>query len=193
LKNNFGCPACERNTRVNKYTDRSASVLLFCNSSAKSTGRDDDELNLQLEDIFVGKLEFVKKQLNFKLLSKDCPTCGETNHLTVVDLVRSFYMRTPYDRLAARHFCHSCHAGWDVKFFSSIWLLWFLSASLLFFVLLMLIVPPGALSSPFVTLPPSTQVLAIGSAIVLLVIFLILDFLVKVFLVKILPLKKQSG
>ena len=135
----------------------------------------------------------MKNQLNFIVLSKDCPSCGETNQLKVIDLIRSFYLRTPYDNLGARHYCHICHAGWDIKYFMVLSLVWFLTASSLFFLLVVLIVPPGQFSLPFVTLPSSTQALIVGTLIVLLPIFFILSFLVQAALVKILPVKKQNG
>jgi hypothetical protein len=135
----------------------------------------------------------MKNQLNFKLVSKDCTTCGETNQLAVIDLIKSFYLRTPYENLVARHYCHSCHAGWDVRYFSGFSFAWFLSAIFLYFLLMVLIVPPRLLTLPFVTLASSTQVLIVGTLTILLLIFLALSFFVQVFLVKILPLKKQNG
>lgn len=135
----------------------------------------------------------MNNQFDFILLSKDCPSCGETNQLKAIDLIRSFYLRTPYDNLCARHYCHICHAGWDVKYFMVLSLLWFLAAIFLFFVSLVLIVPPDKLSLPFITLPSSTQVLIVCTLIILLPIFFVLSFLVQVALVKILPLKKQTG
>jgi hypothetical protein len=111
---------------------------------------------------------------NTTLLSKTCPHCGKANQLTFVDLFRSFYLRTPYDNSVARHYCHHCHSGWNVR--------WFFTCTFAVYILV------------FTTALLILRFAAVGfnaSFLLLIPIFIGIDFAFKAVLVYFLPLEKQ--
>jgi hypothetical protein len=131
----------------------------------------------------------MKALLRMIVLHKTCPHCGGVNHLSIIDLIRSFYLRTPADNHAARHWCHYCHKGWDVAWFFSCTLLVYLPTA---YLLLRMMSSNLAMNTRFADFPDVPSFLFIGLKLLLAAVFLVVcDFAFKSVLVKLLRLKKQ--
>lgn len=121
-----------------------------------------------------------------RLLQKTCPHCGKVNHLAVIDLFRSFYLRDEAENSVARHWCHHCHKGWDVDGF-------FMCQFLLYIVVIAGIAWRSDDVARILSPSPSESWMVYGITMVAyLVAVLFLDFYAKTYLVKILPLSKQT-
>ena len=132
----------------------------------------------------------MKRLLIRRIVAKECPTCKKANFLSTSDLIRSFYLRTPYENLVARHYCHYCHSGWNIK---GLWAA--MSVIYLFTGYIFLADLPDVLKLTRTdNVLRNNDVLHLFGLLVFLVIsFLIIDFIIKTFLVSRLRAVKQTG
>jgi hypothetical protein len=128
--------------------------------------------------------------LESRLFDKTCPHCGACNNLRVIDLLRSIY--TDYEPFFwhARHYCHHCKAGWNVRlmpWWHVVWILLIVYGLLSNLDLLANWLLPKPLENWIYLASLGTIKL---SAIVL--IFMIFDFSIKTLIIKISPLDRQT-
>jgi hypothetical protein len=133
---------------------------------------------------------WVDKVLPSALIYKNCPHCGKSNGLTFMDVTKSVYLWNPHENSAARHWCHFCHQGCDVRFFGLISLIgWLFTVGIIFFAWIFLDIYFG-----FTILQSERffdQLLAFCFVCSAFLLLFVIDFSIKLLELKLLPYKRQ--